>query len=215
MLARVGSHVVKITSRARLLAEHPELSNSLPPASSGLECVVLVDEQYAATLQFRDMPRGDGESFVKHLSGRHGVQRIVLLSGDRDTEVAYLARLVAIDEFLGNQSPEQKLEFVREATSRHRTLFVGDGINDAPALLAATVGVAFGQNSDVTTEAAGVVIMDNSLSKVDEFIHISRRMRKIAPAERRGRHGNQRGGHGVGSQRLSAPGGRRHHAGSD
>lgn len=178
--ARVAGRMVNITGRAQLLTLRPGLAAELPELSPGLECVVLVDDRYAATLRFRDMPRGDGESFVKHLSGRHGVKRIVLLSGDRDTEVAYLAKQVAIDEFLGGQSPEQKLQFVREATARHRTLFVGDGINDAPALLAATVGVAFGQNSDVTTEAAGVVIMDNSLSKVDEFIHISRRMRKIA-----------------------------------
>jgi P-type E1-E2 ATPase len=78
------------------------------------------------------------------------------------------------------QSPEQKLELVRKETKAAKTVFLGDGINDAPALTAATIGIAFGQNSDITSEAADAVIMDSSLLKVDELFHIGERMRKIA-----------------------------------
>ncbi len=104
----------------------------------------------------------------------------MLVSGDRESEVRYLADLVGIHEVFAGQSPEQKLELVRRETARAKTLFMGDGINDAPALTAATVGVAFGQNSDITAEAAGAVIMESTLERVDEFLHISRRMRTIA-----------------------------------
>jgi P-type E1-E2 ATPase len=104
----------------------------------------------------------------------------MILSGDRESEVCYLAEQVGINEIHAEQSPEQKLTIVRQETARAKTLYVGDGINDAPAMMAATVGMAIGQNSDVTAEAADVVAMENSLKKVDEFLHISRRMRSIA-----------------------------------
>ena len=87
---------------------------------------------------------------------------------------------MGITEIYAQKSPEEKLAIVRKETAAAKTLYVGDGINDAPAMMAATVGMAIGQNSDVTAEAAGVVVMDNSLKKVDEFMHISRRMRSIA-----------------------------------
>src|SRR5262249_21234082 len=99
---------------------------------------------------------------------------------DRESEVRYLAERVGIEEVHAGQSPEQKLELVRAEIRRANTVFLGDGINDAPALTAATVGIAFGQNSDITAEAAGAVILDSSLEKVDEFLHISHRMRSVA-----------------------------------
>ena len=104
----------------------------------------------------------------------------MIISGDRESEVRYLAEQVGITEVYAEQSPEQKLAIVRRETAQIKSLYVGDGINDAPAMMAATVGIAIGRNSDVTAEAASVVVMDNSLTKVDEFIHISRRMRLIA-----------------------------------
>jgi P-type E1-E2 ATPase len=104
----------------------------------------------------------------------------MIVSGDRESEVRYLADQVGIEEIHAEQSPEEKLALVRTETARAKTLYVGDGINDAPAMMAATVGMSVGQNSDVTAEAADVVAMENSLKKVDEFMHISRRMRSIA-----------------------------------
>jgi len=176
----VAGRTVQVTSRKKLLSAKPELETVIPPVTGGLECVVLVDDAYAGTLRFRDEPRSDGISFVGHLRPKHQFNRLMLVSGDRESEVRYLAEQVRIGDVYFSQSPEEKLNIVRAETAKAQTLYVGDGINDAPALTAATVGVAFGQNSDVTAEAAGAVIMDSSLSKIDEFLHISHRMRVIA-----------------------------------
>lgn len=171
---------VQITSRKQFIAQHPEASAELPPITGGLECVALIDDVYAATLQFRDEVRSDSSSFIDHLQPKHNVDRVMLVSGDRESEVRYLAELVGIKHVYFSQSPEQKLALVREETQTTKTIFLGDGINDAPSLTAATIGIAFGQNSDITGEAADAVIMDSSLLKVDELFHIGDRMRKIA-----------------------------------
>lgn len=176
---QVDGKTVLITSRKKLAAQtgdHVEL----PPEAGGLECVVVINDKYAATMRFRDEPRREGRQFIQHLTKKHHFKRVLLVSGDRESEVRYLADRVGITEVYFSQTPEQKVELVREATKSDPTLFMGDGINDAPALTAATVGIAFGQHSDVTAEAAGVVILDSSLEKTDEFLHISRRMRAIA-----------------------------------
>jgi P-type E1-E2 ATPase len=146
----------------------------------GLECLVVIDGRYAAALRFRDAPRAESLSFVKHLGPKHQFEHVMIVSGDRESEVHYLAEQVGITEIYAQKSPEEKLAIVRAETAKAKTLYVGDGINDAPAMMAATVGMATGQNSDVAAEAADVVVMDNSLEKVDEFMHISRRMRIIA-----------------------------------
>jgi P-type E1-E2 ATPase len=176
----VSGHQLQITSRNKLIARNVSGSDLLPPIAGGLECVVVIDGCYAATLRFRDAPRQESRSFVKHLGPKHQFKRVMIVSGDRESEVRYLAEQVGITEIHAQRIPEEKLAIVRTETASAKTLYVGDGINDAPAMMAATVGMAIGQNSDVTAEAAGVVVMDNSLKKVDEFMHISRRMRAIA-----------------------------------
>ena len=176
----VSGRRIRITSRARAAADGVEGWGAFPHVVGGLECVVIIDDRAAAVLRFRDAPRDDSRPFVEHLQPAHQFNRVMIVSGDRSSEVRYLAEHVGVTELHADQTPEQKLAIVRAETATAPTLYVGDGINDAPAMMAATVGVAIGQNSDVTSEAASVVIMDNSLRKVDEFMHISKRMRTIA-----------------------------------
>ena len=175
---RIGGDLVQIIGRRSPAAT--AIASQLPAAAPGMECLVLRNGTYVATLRFQDVPREESRSFVGHLLPRHAVERVMLLSGDRDAEVQHLAKLVGIEHVHSGVTPEGKLAIVREETARRATLFVGDGINDAPAMQAATVGVAFGQNSDITAEAADAVILEPSLSDVDELIHIGRRMRTIA-----------------------------------
>jgi heavy metal translocating P-type ATPase len=177
---RVSNRSVQVTSRKKVIIHRPELESQLPPSSGGLECVVLIEGAFAATLRFRDQPRPDSGLFIRHLGRRHGLNRVMLVSGDRESEVRYLAEQVGVNEVHAGQTPEQKLAIVREETAKANTVYLGDGINDAPALTAATVGIAFGQNSDITAEAAGAVIMESTLKRVDELLHISRRLRSIA-----------------------------------
>ena len=177
---QVGGQIVQVTSRKAAIQQDPALEPQLPAPQGGLECLILIDHLYAATFQFRDEPRSDGKSFIAHLKPRHGFERVLMVSGDRETEARYLAEQVGIQEIFAGQSPEQKLALVIEETRHANSVFMGDGINDAPALTAATVGIAFGQTSEVTSEAAGVVILDSSLERVDELLHIGNRMRTIA-----------------------------------
>ena len=175
---RVKGTEVRIIGRVQ--AEAAELATTLPTISSGLECVILLDGHYAATYRFHDAPREDSHSFIEHLGPRHLFDRMLLVSGDRASEVRYLGERVGIDEIHAGQTPEQKVAITRQETARAPTLFIGDGINDAPALATATVGLAFGHQSEITTEAAGAVVMDTSLKRVDELFHLARRMRRIA-----------------------------------
>ena len=180
LTGNVGGKRVQITSRKSFLAMPSAVQADLPKLSGGLECIVLIDDAYAATLQFRDEVRTDSSSFINHLMPSHLFDKVMLVSGDRESEVRYLAEQVGIEQVYFSQSPEQKLELVRAETRTAKTVFLGDGINDAPALTAATIGIAFGQNSDITGESADAVIMDSSLLKVDELFHIGARMRAIA-----------------------------------
>lgn len=177
LIGHADGHLVAVTGRGKLSGT---LAAAMPPVAPGLECVLLMDGGLAGVFQFQDEPRRESKSFLKHLGTEHSIKEVILLSGDRPAEVALFAAGMGITQPHGGKSPEEKVEFVRKRTARSRTLYLGDGINDAPAMMAATAGIALGVNSDITSEAAGAVILQSSLKSVDELMHIGRRMRGIA-----------------------------------
>lgn len=178
MIGNIKNKEIIITNRQKIhdyiLPEQP-----IPQETSGLECMVVIDKKIVGFLNFRDEERAESHDFVSHLGPNHNFSKIILLSGDKASEVNFLADKLGIKNAYSSQTPEQKLAIVKQETAIAPTLFMGDGINDAPALMLATVGIAFGQNNDITAEASGAVILENNLLKVDELLHISIHTRRI------------------------------------
>ena len=115
---------------------------------------------------------------------RAGVKTVVMLSGDNQRSVDAIAKQVGIDQAFGELLPAEKLEKVRELAARHRHVgMIGDGVNDAPAMATASVGIAMGAaGTDVALETADIALMEDDLSKVGEAIHLGRRVVRIIKA---------------------------------
>jgi Cu+-exporting ATPase len=138
---------------------------------------VLVSEngQLAGAILLRDRVREGVRAAVRGLRAM-GIGYQVMLTGDRRGPAEAIAREIGIDHVEAELLPEQKLDRVRQLASQGRMVaMVGDGINDAAALAAASVGIAVAGASDITAEAAGVVYMPHSLEKLPQLFEVARR----------------------------------------
>ena len=103
-----------------------------------------------------------------------------MLTGDSEQTAMAIAKETNLDDYIAGCLPETKVDYVKQLKKQYGTIaMVGDGINDAPALATADVGIAMGQGSDVALETADVVLMKNELSRIAEAIRLSKRMNRI------------------------------------
>jgi Cu+-exporting ATPase len=100
--------------------------------------------------------------------------KTVLLTGDNEAAARAIAREVGIDDVRADVKPGDKARVVRELAQRSRVAMVGDGINDAPALAAADLGIAIGSGSDIAKETGGVVLVSGSLTGIATALRLSR-----------------------------------------
>ncbi|HLR80855.1 MAG TPA: heavy metal translocating P-type ATPase [Bacillota bacterium] len=136
------------------------------------------EAQVVALLALKDTIRKDAKQTVQQLRDK-GIHT-VMLTGDNEITAQAVAEEVGIDEYIAECLPDEKVTHVKNLRKQYENVaMVGDGINDAPALASANVGVAMGQGTDVALETADVVLMKNDLSKIKNTIDLSGRMNRI------------------------------------
>src|SRR6266542_1759776 len=144
------------------------------------ETVVLVgrDQKILGAVTLADQLRAEARQAVNDLKAQG--YRVILLTGDGSDTARAIGRELGVDKAIGDVLPEQKVEKIRELLRTDRKVaMVGDGVNDAPALAEATVGVAMGQGSDVALETADVTLMTSDLSRLVEVLAISKRCYRV------------------------------------
>ncbi|WP_156668619.1 HAD-IC family P-type ATPase, partial [Rhizobium aegyptiacum] len=149
-------------------------------SSSAMRVKVLFDGTLAGTITLEDRLRNDAVQLVTELRAS-GISRVVLASGDEVPIATAIARSLGLDDVAARLDPSDKVEVIEKERVNGRVLMVGDGVNDAPALAAADVGIAVGvENLAAAAEAADIVLVRDDLTKIATAIGIARRSRKIA-----------------------------------
>ena len=182
---RVGGHLVAV-GRADWVAPTeplPEWARRVRDRTSygGLATVfVAVDGQLAGVLVIDDPIRADTPRTLRALR-REGIERIVMVTGDHSSVADTVGAALGVDTVLADRAPAEKVEAVREERADGVTAMVGDGVNDAPALATADIGVALGaRGSTASSEAADVVIVPDRLDRLVDGLATARRTRGIA-----------------------------------
>ncbi|PZR23365.1 MAG: cadmium-translocating P-type ATPase [Citrobacter freundii] len=125
---------------------------------------VIRNDKLIGWIDVKDELRKEAKTIVSYLHGK-GIKTI-LLSGDRKAKADELAKELGIEEVIAEQTPEQKLKIIADKSATVPTAMVGDGINDAPALAKATVGISMSDASQMAMQTAQVVLMNNGLKKL-------------------------------------------------
>ena len=147
---------------------------------SALTAFVAVDDHVIGAVLLADELRRETPRAVQNLRAA-GVKRIVMVTGDRADAAETIAAALDLDAVLAEREPADKVDAVATEQRQGCTVMVGDGINDAPALAAANVGIAMGaRGASASSEAADVVILLDRLDRVSDAINIARRTRRIA-----------------------------------
>lgn len=176
--ARVQGHLVRVGRAIWMESQGLKISYRFKRRLAAFEknsrssLCVAVDDEVVGLVCYSDGTRRESEAIVRRLQG-DGRRRVVLLSGDSPEVVKNLASSVGIYEAVGGLLPHEKAEYIRRLQEDGNVVaMVGDGINDAPALAAADVGISIAGSTDVALETADVVLLSGGLARLEKAFQI-------------------------------------------
>jgi len=179
MAGVVGSEALLGSEGVAMTAEDRALRGALSAPGRSLSFVG-IGGAVAGVVVFEDRMRPESPRLVERLKAL-GIRRIVMLTGDAPDTAASVAATLGIEDVRARMQPEDKVAVIRDLAARGRVMMVGDGINDAPALASAHVGVAMGgYGAGIATDAADVVITVENVERVADSIEVGRRMVAVA-----------------------------------
>lgn len=180
--ATVDGRRVTVGSHALPTDPPPWAAAALSRAAFDAAAIAWVDVagQLVGAILLLDPLRADAPRTIRRLRAA-GINRVIMLTGDRAAPAEQIGAVLGMDEVRAEQSPAEKVAGVRTERESAVTVMVGDGVNDAPALAAATVGVAMGAHgSTASSEAADIVLTTDRLDRLADAMFVARRSRRIA-----------------------------------
>jgi len=180
VMAKVEQQTLLIGNQKWLQQHHVKLQPSLLDKVSKLEqdgitCVqIALDNQHQGFIAIADELRQDAAELITHLKQQQ--MQLVLLSGDRQAVADATARELGGMKVIAEVLPDQKQQVIRSLQQQaHQVAMVGDGVNDAPALMQADIGIALGSGTDVSMDSADIILLNDELNKVKQASELSRR----------------------------------------
>ena len=141
--------------------------------------LVYIDRAFAGMVTVADTPRPEARESLRRLRSI-GLARVMMFTGDNQSVAASVAERLGIEDVLASMTPERKLRELEELTKKYSVGMVGDGINDAPALSRANIGIAMGEGGTaVAVEAADIVVLTDGLARIPEMIELGRRTSSV------------------------------------
>ncbi|TLS38899.1 heavy metal translocating P-type ATPase [Pseudalkalibacillus caeni] len=146
--------------------------------NDGLTLVIVADkDQILGIFGISDQIREESRSVVAKLH-QVGIKNTVMLTGDHEKTAEKVAKQVGVKSYFGDLLPEEKVQQVKSLTNNGKVAMIGDGINDAPALATADLGIAMGKGTDSAIETADIVLMQDHLGKLPDAISIAKRVNR-------------------------------------